>query len=155
MSKFFSPSTESFYDEAIHGAFEVDKPQSARERKAGKRPQTMANPDCRMPIDAVPISDKDHADLMAQVASGKQIVARGKRPIAIDQARSAEQQQAGRRAKRDRLLAASDWTQLADTLALDPSLKANWADYRQQLRELDMAGTDWPESPDNSAGGSI
>lgn len=155
MRKFFSPSTVSFFDEAIHGAFEIEKPQTARERKAGKRPQTIPNPACRIPDDAVPISDADHARLMAEVAKGRQIIARGGKPVAVDQVRSAEELLAARRAQRDRLLAASDWTQLADTLADDPSLKANWAHYRQQLRDLDMAGTDWPEAPDNSLGGSI
>lgn len=155
MSKYFSPSRESFFDEAIHGQIEIEKPLKAREIKAGKRPSKMANPACKIPQDAVPISDAEHAELMAQVAKGKQIVARGRKPVAIDQVRSADEIAATRRAQRDWLLASSDWTQLADALADDLSLKANWAHYRQQLRDLDMAGTDWPEAPDNSLGGSI
>lgn len=155
MGKYFSASTVSFYDEAIHGPVEIELEQTERERKAGKRRKKVANPDCRIPDDAVPISDAEHARLMAEVAQGKQIAARGKKPIAIDQVRSADEVAATRRAQRDRLLSASDWTQLADTLADDPSVKANWAHYRQQLRDLDMAGTDWPEAPDNSQGGSI
>ena len=39
------------------------------------------------------------------------------------------------RAQRDRLLAASDWTQLADA----PVDKAPWAAYRQELRDLPQA----------------
>ncbi len=155
MSKFFSPSTASFFDEAVHGAFEIEKPQTQREIKAGKRPVKVPNPACKIPDDAVPISDAEHAQLMREVAKGRQIIARGGKPVAVDQVRSADELLAARRAQRDRLLAASDWTQLGDTLANDPSLKANWADYRQQLRDLDMAGTDWPEAPDNSLGGSI
>lgn len=153
--KFFSPSTVSFYDEAIHWPFEIEKPQSARERKAGKRPEMVPNPACRMPDDAVPIGDTEYAELMREIGKGKQIIARGRKPIAVDQVRSPEELEAARRSQRDRLLAASDWTQLADTLADDPSLKANWAHYRQQLRDLDLSGTDWPEAPENSAGGSI
>lgn len=155
MSKFFSPSTVSFYDEAIHGAIEIEKPQSAREIKAGKRPEKVPNPKCRIPVDAIAISDARHAELMAEVAKGRMIIARNGKPAAVDQVRSADEIMETRRRQRDRLLTASDWTQLSDTLADDPSLKANWADYRQQLRDLDMAGTGWPEAPDNSLGGSI
>jgi hypothetical protein len=49
--------------------------------------------------------------------------------------------------QRDSLLAQSDWTQLSDTLLDKPELKAAWAAYRSQLRQLDLAGSDWPEAP--------
>lgn len=157
MPKFFSPSTVSFFDEAIHGTLEIEKPQTRREIKAGKRPAKEPNPACLIPADAVPISDARHAELMAEVAKGRLIIAdpRTNKPVAVDHMRTVDEIMATRRRKRDRLLAECDWTQLADTLADDPSLKSNWADYRQQLRDLDMSGTDWPEAPDNSLGGSI
>jgi hypothetical protein len=53
------------------------------------------------------------------------------------------------RTKRDRLLAASDWTQAADA----PVDSAAWAKYRQALRDLPAkikcptAEVAWPESP--------
>ena len=52
------------------------------------------------------------------------------------------------RAERDRLLAASDWTQVADA----PVDSAAWAVYRQKLRDIpqDFATPDavvWPEQP--------
>lgn len=52
------------------------------------------------------------------------------------------------RAKRDRLLATSDWTQVADA----PVDQQAWAIYRQQLRDIpqDFASPDavvWPEAP--------
>ena len=55
------------------------------------------------------------------------------------------------RAERDSLLAASDWTQVADA-PLTASEKAAWADYRQALRDVpqDFATPDdvtWPEAP--------
>ena len=68
------------------------------------------------------------------------------------------------RAKRDRLLEASDWTQMPDS-PLSDSKKAEWATYRQALRDLpgkwpadvDMTKTDpqvdtdvvwsWPTKP--------
>jgi len=55
------------------------------------------------------------------------------------------------RAKRDSLLAASDWTQLADA-PVNASEKVAWADYRQALRDVpqDFDSPDeviWPEAP--------
>jgi len=52
------------------------------------------------------------------------------------------------RRERDRLLTASDWTQVADA-PVDP---APWATYRQALRDIpqDFASPDdvvWPEAP--------
>jgi len=55
------------------------------------------------------------------------------------------------RAERDRLLAASDWTQMPDA-PLTAEVKQAWADYRQTLRDIpqDFADPDdvvWPEQP--------
>ena len=55
------------------------------------------------------------------------------------------------RPERDRLLAASDWTQLNDT-TLPEDILAAWATYRQDLRdltdEIDENGeVDFPEKP--------
>ena len=55
------------------------------------------------------------------------------------------------RAERDRLLAACDWTQVADT-PLTATEKTAWADYRQTLRDVpqDFDSPDdvvWPEAP--------
>jgi len=53
------------------------------------------------------------------------------------------------RAERDRLLAASDWTQAADA----PVDAEAWAAYRQELRDLPAtikdptAEVEWPEPP--------
>jgi len=52
------------------------------------------------------------------------------------------------RDERDRLLTASDWTQVADA-PVDP---AAWAAYRQQLRDIPQTFDDpdavvWPEAP--------
>ena len=52
------------------------------------------------------------------------------------------------RAKRDRLIAATDWTQLLDVPLLT---KESWAVYRQALRDItiqpDPFNIVWPESP--------
>jgi len=55
------------------------------------------------------------------------------------------------RLERDRLLTASDWTQMPDT-PLTASVKQAWADYRQALRDIpqDFDNPDeivWPGTP--------
>jgi len=55
------------------------------------------------------------------------------------------------RAERDRLLAASDWSQMPDN-ALDAPTIAAWAAYRQELRDVPQTQDDpdsivWPEAP--------
>ena len=67
--------------------------------------------------------------------------------IAVMQPTS-EQLAADARAKRNTLLAASDWTQVADA----PVDQAVWATYRQALRDItSQAGfpttIDWPVEP--------
>lgn len=147
MGKFWSSQTGGFYDEDVHGARLIAAEQTAREIKAGKRPRMVENPACRMPADAIAVSDKVHARLLDQQSAGHEIVDLGSGPIArkpvIDDASRQDQ----RRRQRDRLLAASDWTQLGDTLVDAPETKAAWAAYRQALRDLDMEGDGWPSAP--------
>jgi hypothetical protein len=64
---------------------------------------------------------------------------------------TAEELAAAARAKRDALLAASDWTQLPDS-PLAGEVRTAWATYRQALRDIsDQQGfpqeIDWPETP--------
>ena len=55
------------------------------------------------------------------------------------------------RRDRDALLASSDWTQFPDS-PLDDEAKAEWAVYREELRDLpesaDPANPTWPEVPE-------
>jgi len=58
---------------------------------------------------------------------------------------------AGLRVERNALLVSSDWTQSPDS-PLDEA-KAEWATYRQELRDLpasteDPANPTWPEAPE-------
>lgn len=52
-----------------------------------------------------------------------------------------------REAQRQAILAATDWTQLADTLLDNPTLKAAWATYRSAVRRMDITTDSWPEAP--------
>lgn len=146
MQRYFSPSTGGFYSDAINGARQIEAPQTAAEIKAGKRPRLIDNPDCNLPADAVPITDARFTELMQAQAEGKAIVAAGSNPVAVNRVPDPAEVLAARRRERDRRLAVSDWTQVADS-PLDAVAKKAWADYRQALRDLDMSGTGWPEEP--------
>ena len=69
--------------------------------------------------------------------------------IKVDPAKVSERQALEVRAERDRLLASSDWTQIADA----PVDQAAWAAYRQELRDVpDQVGFPetviWPAKPE-------
>jgi hypothetical protein len=115
VAKYWSTKSAGFYDEAIHGAFGV---------KGSK-----------IPKGAVEVSDEDHAALLADQGDGKRIVAgEDGAPTAVILTRSNEEILAALRAKRDRDLTASDWTQHGDNGLSDAQRQA-WAAYRQQLRD--------------------
>lgn len=143
--RYFSPSTSGFYSEAIHGAREIDAALSAREAKAGKRAARIANPDCTIPDDAIPVSEVRFADLMRAQAEGKAIYLRSGKLIAANPVPKEDERIAARRRARDKLLNASDWTQLGDA---EPPFGAKaWAAYRRGLRDLDMDGDSFPPAP--------
>lgn len=162
--KFFSASTGGFYDTNIHGTrtMMVPDPDWVRPTKEipvvdeGGKPVIgddgeevfeavpdmdaehplveVENPDCRLPADAIQISEELHRSLMEAQARGKVIrPGEGGVPEAVDPPEPTDEELAARMIReRDRLLASSDWTQLADA----PCDKAAWADYRRQLRDL-------------------
>lgn len=146
MNRYYSPSNNAFFSEALHGARQIPAEQSAKDKKAGKRPVMIDNPACTIPADAVLVTEQRHETLLAAQAEGKEIVEVRGKPVARDFEPNAEELLAARRRHRDRLLAGSDWTQLPDS-PLDADTRFAWASYRQQLRDLDMAGTDWPAQP--------
>jgi hypothetical protein len=69
----------------------------------------------------------------------------------VEKTESTDEQAASIRAQRDRLLAASDWTQVADS-PLTTDVKTAWATYRQALRDVPAQSTfpasvTWPPAP--------
>lgn len=69
--------------------------------------------------------------------------------IKIDPAKVAEKLAVEARAERDRLLAFSDWTQIADA----PVNQLVWATYRQALRDIPQQdgfphNVTWPSKPE-------
>lgn len=112
------------------------------------------NPRDTIPADAVAITEQDHAALMSAQSSGKAILPDPDgRPIATDQPLPDAEVAAGLlRARRDRLLRASDRTQLID-FQMSEKARAAWAVYRNALRDLpqnfgdDPASVVWPTPP--------
>lgn len=98
--------------------------------------------DAPLPNDALPVTDERHAELMAAQAAGARIEAGpGGIPVAVTPTSGevAEAAAAMARTRRNRLLVACDWTQVAD-VPLTTGERAAWAAYRQALR-------DWPDAP--------
>ncbi|HWL46297.1 MAG TPA: tail fiber assembly protein [Sphingomonadaceae bacterium] len=125
MTLYYSPSAGGFLDSAIHQP---------------------------LPGDAVVVTAARHAALLAAQAEGSTIGpdAHGE-PVARVLQPSAEEQLARLRAARDRLLAASDFTQLDDA-PFDAAERGAWQAYRQALRDLPATfggGGDvaWPTPP--------
>ena len=68
--------------------------------------------------------------------------------IKVDPAKARVKQERQVRDERDQLLAASDWTQVADA----PVDQAAWAEYRQALRDVPSQegfphSVVWPDKP--------
>ncbi len=103
----YAKSTGGFYTSAIHGPKALDIPDPAWVRPTIQVPQdddsggtvmidvpdetavhptiTVPNPDCKIPSDAVEISEVEHVALLAAQASGKRIQADANgHPVAVD-----------------------------------------------------------------------
>lgn len=147
---YYSKSTGGFYDDAIHGQRKIPDPNQAAEAKA-LHPAVLRlidNPNCKIPADAVEISPKLHRELLDRQSKGMVIVPDNKgMPKAVQLVLTPEQIRAGNRIERDRLLSASDWTQLSDTLLDKPDYKAAMANWRQALRDMDLEAGVIPEEP--------
>lgn len=112
-----------------------------RERMVFQFPpmMTVDNPVCRLPADAVEVEEAEYYALMQMQADGQEIKpGPGGHPIARPREITAEQLLAQVRAKRDRELTASDWTQTGDS-PLSAAKKKLWADHRKALRDLPKA----------------
>ena len=124
MKLFYSKSTGGFYSDAVHSS---------------------------MPNDAVEITTETHREMMDAQSNGSHIASDAQGGPIIAPVTHAELLTAlatAARNKRNALLTASDWTQVADA----PVDQTAWATYRQALRDITVqAGfpenIDWPVSP--------
>jgi hypothetical protein len=123
---YFSPTTVAFYDSDLHAAF---------------------------PADSKAIDTERYRALLCAQEAGQCIAADDNgNPISLDPpAPSGNDGLALLRAERDRRLAASDFSQLAD-VPMSATQRTAWCVYRQALRDLpetitDLAAVTWPQAP--------
>lgn len=113
--KYYSKSRGGFFDDLVHGA------------KGAKG--------SKIPKDAVELSDEAHEALLAAQAEGDRIFpGEDGAPAAGIPVPTPAEIVAQLRARRDRDLSGSDWTQLGDNGLSDAARQA-WGLYRQQLRD--------------------
>lgn len=126
MTIFYSASREGFFDDIFHDV---------------------------LPSDAVAISAERHRQLLADQTEGMLIVG-GEDGLPIAVARpglTPEEELEALRLERNRLLTASDYTQMPDAPMTDAQREA-WRVYRQALRDLPETNSDptacaWPVAP--------
>lgn len=123
---FYSPTTGGFYVKPIHA---------------------------NIPADAVEITEADHTALLAGQSEGQRIVAdENGRPVLVDPPAPTDDVLAqSARAKRDRLLSASDWV-VTRSIETGDAVPLSWLTYRQGLRAVpDQPGfpriIEWPDMP--------
>ena len=126
MGLFYSAAKGGFFDDEIHSA---------------------------LPDDALELSRGQHTELMRLQGDGCIIVPNAQGfPVAVDPPPpSADERLAALRDQRDKLLRASDYTQMPD-LPIGAELRAEWATYRQALRDLPalidyLDEIEWPTPP--------
>ncbi|MFN3748214.1 MAG: phage tail assembly chaperone [Sphingorhabdus sp.] len=97
----------------------------------------VSNPACRLPADAIEISAEEHGRLLDAAHQGGKTIVPGPdgRPMLTETVPDIDEVLAIARARRDRALAATDWTQLPDA-KLSEAKRKLWAAHRQALRDL-------------------
>lgn len=121
---YFSKSTCGFYESETHGK--------------------------NMPSDAVEITAEARAELLSGLKEGVRIEGdENGYPVLKTVSKTTDELSAQARVKRALLLAACDWTALADA-PLDESARAAWTSYRQSLRDITSqpgfpVDIEWPE----------
>lgn len=152
---YFSPSTGGWYNEAIHGARFIAEEQSEKQIKAGRKPRYRLNPDTPIPADAIAVDHAQWLQLLTLQGEGATITVLAGRVVAADPIVTAEQQLAAIRAKRDRLLAATDPMVSVPDYPINDGQRAELLAWRQALRDfpdaiapsLPSADIVWPARP--------
>ena len=156
MDKYFSPSTGAFYDEAVHGYRLMAEALSEKQLKAGRKPRFLPNPNSSIPADAIAVDRAEWQRLLAAQGEGKSIVIRAGRVEASDPAPpTAAEQLALIRARRDRLLAATDKMVSVPDYPITAEQREELVVWRQALRdfpdaitaELPAENIAWPPRP--------
>ena len=152
---FFSPSTSGWYSEAIHGPRQIAEPLSERQIAAKRQPRYRANPACTIPADAIAVDQARWVALLAAQGEGKVITVEKGRVVTIDRVSTADEQLAAIRARRDRLLAATDTMLAVPDYPISDDQRAELLAWRQALRDfpdqiapsLPSVDVEWPVRP--------
>lgn len=155
MDQYFSPSTGGFYNEALHGPRQIADPLTEKQIKARRTPKYRPNPDCAIPTDAIAITESAWLALLAAQGEGKAIAVEAGRVVAIDRIPTAEEQLAQIRARRDRLLAATDVMLAVPDYPISAEQREELLAWRQALRDfpdeiaptLPSNAVEWPARP--------
>ena len=155
MWHYFSPSTGGFYNEHVHGARLVAQPQTEKAIKAGRAPKYGPNPDCGIPADAIAVSHADWQRLLTAQGEGKVIAVEAGCVVTVAPPPSAVVQLEQIRARRDRLLAATDaMVSVPDYPITDAQLvellawRAILRDFPAEIEPLLPLDTvEWPAAP--------
>ena len=155
MDQFYSPSTGGFYNEAIHGARLLADPLTEKQVKAGRTPKYRTNPLCKIPADAIAMTNEEWQVLLRSQGEGNVITVEAGRVIAIKPRATAEEQLAAIRLKRDRLLAATDPMVAVPDYPISAERREELLAWRQALRDfpdaiaptLPAEAIDWPARP--------
>jgi hypothetical protein len=96
MKIFYSKSTGGFYADEIHGDRLIEFVTTDPETGATLNRWNDANPDCLIPIDAVEITENEHAVLLAGQSAGQRITAdvNGRPELTAPHAPTADEQKA-------------------------------------------------------------
>jgi len=110
--------------------------------------------DARTNVEIIRMETSKEAECRAELlayATSIGIPADNQQIVSAESIDTTERDAAYVRAKRDARLAACDWTQLPDS-PLSTEAKANWATYRQALRDVPAqtgfpGSVEWPTEP--------
>lgn len=155
MDQYFSPSTGGFYNEVVHGPRQIADPLTEKQIKAGRTPRYRPNPQCAIPADAIAVTEAAWRALLAAQGAGKIITVDAGRVVAIDRIPTADEQLAQIRARRDRLLAATDAMVAVPDYPISAEHREELLAWRQALREfpdqiaptLPADTVEWPPRP--------
>ena len=108
---FYSKATGGFYTAELHGARLIEHVDTDSDTGEILDQWTEPNPDCKIPADAIEITDVEHVALLEAQATGKIIQADvDGRPVAVDPPPPTPEQLAAQvRTERDVRIAAVAW----------------------------------------------
>lgn len=140
----------------MHGPRLIADPLTEKQIKAGRVPRWRPNPASAIPADAIAVTEAQWRELLELQGQGKTITVFSGRVLAAEPARpSAEDQLAAIRARRDRLLVATDAMVSVPDFPITPGQRDEVVAWRQALRDfpdaiaprLPLDVVDWPARP--------